>query len=245
VDEAAAIPSQILLSAITEHSNAVKFAVFSTTIHGYEGTGRGFEYKFKPLLKNNFKTVENLSLTQPIRWSNNDFLEADINNMLMTNAAISPLLEQQKISVNSDNVQFKTLSSQQLIAQPDKLNALFGLLVNAHYRTTPNDLRNMLDGPNMHIFCLEYKGNIIGALLLAAEGKISPGLAEQIWQGRRRPKGHLLPQSLLAHSGFKQAGNFSYGRVVRIAINPELQHQGLGSLLLNKVPTNLVSRTRP
>jgi len=254
VDEAAAIPSQMLLPLLAETKLAAtsyryELVVFSTTIHGYEGTGRGFEYKFKPMLDRAlgkvFDSVTNLSLTQPIRWAADDFLEADINQLLMINAQVPALrykslpyknkntFEHKGIS-NSDNVSFNSLTPESLIKQTDKLASLFGLLVNAHYRTTPNDLRNMLDGPNMKIFSLEYQGEIIGAMLLAKEGKLNSELAEQIWQGRRRPKGHLLPQSLIAHSGFKQAGDYRYARVVRIAIHPELQNQGLGSLMLEK-----------
>lgn len=237
VDEAAAIPSQMLLPVLSKNTEQAKcaFVVFATTIHGYEGTGRGFEYKFKPLLAKTFDAVTHLSLSQPIRWSEHDFLEADINKLLMINTQLPTLTQKDKLSINSENVSFTLLSSPELIKQTDKLASIFGLLVNAHYRTTPNDLRNMLDGPNMKIFSLQYNGVIIGAVLLAAEGKIESELTEQIWQGRRRPKGHLLPQSLIAHSGFKQAGEYRYGRIVRIAIHPDLQGKGFGSVLLNNV----------
>ena len=246
VDEAAAIPSQLLLPLLSQENTQYNLVVFATTIHGYEGTGRGFEYKFKPLLKKStgkvFDGVTNLSLTQPIRWSVDDFLEQDINKLLMINAQASLLKFTDKSAINSDNVSFKLLTAKELINQSDRLNELFGLLVNAHYRTTPNDLRNMLDGPNMKIFSLDHQGEIVGAILLAEEGKLEPELAEQIWQGRRRPKGHLLPQSLIAHNGFKQAGNYRYGRVVRVAIHPELQDQGLGSLMLEKAKQALTKQ---
>jgi tRNA(Met) cytidine acetyltransferase len=247
VDEAAAIPSQMLLPLLSERNTQYGLVVFSTTIHGYEGTGRGFEYKFKPMLDKAlckvFDGVTNLSLTQPIRWSVDDFLEQDINQLLMINAQPSLLNFTNKSIINSDNVSFNLLTAKELINQSDRLNELFGLLVNAHYRTTPNDLRNMLDGPNMKIFSLEHQGEIVGAILLAEEGKLEPELAEQIWQGRRRPKGHLLPQSLITHSGFKQAGDYRYGRVVRIAIHPELQNQGLGSLMLDKAKQALTKES--
>ncbi|MFT6529318.1 MAG: tRNA(Met) cytidine acetyltransferase [Psychrosphaera sp.] len=237
VDEAAAIPSQMLLPLLSPKTaqSQCAFVVFATTVHGYEGTGRGFEYKFKPLVAKAFNQITNLSLSQPIRWSEHDCLEADINQLLLINTHL-PEFDRKNIKlINSENVSFSLLSSQDLINHSVKLEGVFGLLVNAHYRTTPNDLRNMLDGPNMQVFSLQYKGEIIGAVLLAEEGCIDPDLAEQIWQGRRRPKGHLLPQSLIAHSGFKRAGEYRYGRIVRIAIHPDLQNQGLGSLLLNKV----------
>ncbi|GHB71202.1 hypothetical protein GCM10008107_20900 [Psychrosphaera saromensis] len=241
VDEAAAIPTQMLLPLI-EKCNAV---VFATTIHGYEGTGRGFEYKFKPLLNRTFDDVKQLTMNQPIRWNEDDFLESDINRLLMINGQLPKLLKQNILS-KSENILFKTVTPEQLIKdasnQGSQLEQLFTLLVNAHYKTTPNDLRNLLDGPNIKIFCLEHDSKILGAVLLAEEGNLDPELAEKIWQGTRRPKGHLLPQSLLAHSGFKQAGKYKYGRIIRIAIHPELQGQGLGSLLLGKVKDALIKQ---
>jgi tRNA(Met) cytidine acetyltransferase len=241
VDEAAAIPTQMLLPLIKK----CNFAVFATTIHGYEGTGRGFEYKFKPLLNKTFDDVKQLTLNQPIRWNEDDFLESDINRLLMINGELANVSKQDIFS-KPENILFKIVTPEQLIKdaseQGNKLEQLFTLLVNAHYKTTPNDLRNLLDGPNIKIFCLEHDNKILGAVLLAEEGNLQPELAEKIWQGTRRPKGHLLPQSLLAHSGFKQAGKYKYGRIIRIAIHPELQGQGLGSLLLRKVKETVIKQ---
>lgn len=267
VDEAATIPVSLLTPLIEQKSNVV----FATTIHGYEGTGRGFEYKFKPLLKNTYNQVLALSLSQPIRWNNNDVLEDEINNLLMINANLVPVEPANKVALSqalakckngqllanefdylntskseipcprSENVSLVKLDPAELINQPKRLAALFALLVNAHYRTTPNDLRNLLDGANISLYVLEFQQQIVAAAVVAKEGNIPDHLAEQIWQGTRRPKGHLLPQSLIAHSGFKQAGTYTYGRVIRIAVHPELQNMGMGGLLLQGLKQTLAN----
>ena len=71
IDEAAAIPVQMLKPVIEHYPKAV----FATTVHGYEGTGRGFEYKLKPMLKARYQAITELSLSQPIRWYADDLLE--------------------------------------------------------------------------------------------------------------------------------------------------------------------------
>ena len=76
------------------------------------------------------------------------------------------------------------------------LRDLFGLLVLAHYRTTPFDLRQLLDGPNLDLFVLRYRGRILATALVAREGGFDTQMAHAIWSGDRRPRGHLLAQSL-------------------------------------------------
>ncbi len=228
VDEAAAIPIQMLKPIISKYSRAV----FATTVHGYEGTGRGFEYKLKPLLAKSYDQLTELTLSQPIRWYSDDFLEANVNRLLALDVNL-PVCKNKKISC----VSFSTWSSVQLRDDEQKLMQIFSLLVNAHYRTSPADLRQILDGPNISVVTLEMGTDTVAAALIGLEGALPDELTEQIWQGRRRPRGHLFPQSLIAHSGFKSSGKYSYNRIIRIATHPALQRQGLGSQLIEEIET--------
>ena len=47
VDEAAGVPVYLLEKLVKQYSRSV----FASTIHGYEGAGKGFTGKFLPLLK--------------------------------------------------------------------------------------------------------------------------------------------------------------------------------------------------
>ena len=229
IDEAAAIPIQMLKPVISHYNKLV----LSTTVHGYEGTGRGFEYKLKPLLQKTFPKLTNLTLSAPIRWCKEDLLER-ISNELLAMALSLPKLPDYQIGLLS-NISFSQYHAQQLIKSEQNLQAIFSLLVNAHYRTSPNDLRQMLDSPNMTVLCMDYDGVTVAAALVAKEGQLSPSLIESIWQGRRRPKGHLFPQSMIAHAGLKGFGEMFCHRVVRIAVHPKWQQHGLGSLFLDKI----------
>lgn len=104
--------------------------------------------------------------------------------------------------------------------------------MNAHYQTTPENKRWFVDDPSVTCVCLYEQKHLIGVALITAEGELPDDLAQQVMNGERRPRGHLLPQSLLAHEGLTGAGQFKYWRISRIAIAPHKQNQGYGSKLL-------------
>jgi tRNA(Met) cytidine acetyltransferase len=82
---------------------------------------------------------------------------------------------------------------------------------------------------------LEQGETLLGALLINQEGGFDNALAEAIYRGERRPRGHLLAQTLSFHGGCRQAASLEYARVMRIAVHPERQGHGLGSHLLAQV----------
>jgi tRNA(Met) cytidine acetyltransferase len=106
------------------------------------------------------------------------------------------------------------------------------LLVSAHYRTRPSDLRTLMDGANVRTFVLRQQGAILAVAMLAQEGGLPAELATAIVQGKRRPHGQVLAQSLAVHLNVQQALELSNWRVVRIAVHSQWQRQGLGRLLL-------------
>jgi tRNA(Met) cytidine acetyltransferase len=71
IDEAAAIPAPLLTQLLKHYSRLV----FTTTIAGYEGTGRSFEIRFKHSLETLCPGWQQYHIQQPIRFANNDPLE--------------------------------------------------------------------------------------------------------------------------------------------------------------------------
>ncbi len=130
---------------------------------------------------------------------------------------------------------FEQMDRDVLLQDETMLVELFGLLVLAHYRTSPDDLRYLLDGPNLRICILRYGKHVVATALVAREGGLLPELAQAIYEGRRRAHGHLMPQSLAVHAGFAEAPVLRADRVVRIAVHPALQRRRLGSKLLQHV----------
>lgn len=221
VDEAAAIPAAMLGQWLA----AFPRIAFATTVHGYEGSGRGFALRFQLRLEREAPAWRGFHLATPVRWAEGDPLERLVNMLLLLNAEPPPVDPQAPLWVKR---------WQQTLLGADKraLHAIFGLLVQAHYRTTPADLQRLLDAPGLRITTLMEKAHPQAVVVCADEGGFAPELAERVAQGERRLPGHLLAQSLAAHAGSRAALTARLRRVQRIAVHPERRREGLGRQLL-------------
>ena len=234
VDEAAAIPVNVLEQLSLNYSRVV----FSSTVHGYEGSGRGFDLRFKKRLDNIRPQWQEHLLHAPIRWSKGDPLEAVIAEGLLLNASI-PQFGEQTLSVDDKVVDtFKRLDSADILVSEENRQLLaqaFALLVNAHYQTEPSDLQTLLNETSQSLLLAMRNGEVVAACMLVVEGELQGDIAEEVYRSRRRLKGHLLPQSLACHYGYPELLANRFCRVVRIAVHPQLQRRGLGLKILDKV----------
>ncbi len=228
VDEAAGIPVPVLEALLRRYARIV----FSTTVHGYEGTGRGFDIRFRAVLDALAPRWRRLVLEQPVRYPRDDAVERLVFDLLLLDAAAAPAGQLAQASLST--VTCERLDRDGLVRDEQRLRQVFGLLVQAHYRTRPQDLRNLLDSPNVSVHVLLHQGQVVAAALMAREGGFDEATAEAVWQGRRRPRGHLLPQSLSAHMGVADAPLESMSRIMRIAVHPAATGRGLGRYLLRQ-----------
>ncbi len=227
VDEAAAIPLALLERILLHYPRVV----FASTVHGYEGSGRGFALRFGRLLDRRYPGWHALTLQQPVRWATTDPVEPWVFRLLLLDA--EPVAAEQ-FDLDAP-LTIERLDRAALARDEAGLRPLFGLLVLAHYRTRPLDLRHLLDGPNLSLFALRLGPHLAGVALVAEEGGFDSGLAEAVALGQRRPRGHLIPQSLAAHMGLVSAAERRCARISRIAIHPALQGRGLGRQLVTAV----------
>ena len=95
----------------------------------------------------------------------------------------------------------RSLEPQEWESDPARVASVYELLCAAHYRTSPLDLRRMMDAPGQHFAVADAGADIAGALWLVDEGGLSPELSRAVWAGSRRPRGNLVAQSLAAHGG--------------------------------------------
>ncbi len=229
VDEAAALPGPLLEALLRAHTRIA----FATTLHGYEGSGRGFAVRFERVLDTVTPHWRRLTLETPIRWAPGDPVEGFVFDALLLDAEAAA--DADVAGTNASDTSIAATDRDTLAADEATLRQVFGLLVLAHYRTTPGDLRNLLDGPNCRVWLAHSDGAVVGACLTADEGALDQGLAEAVARGERRSHGHLLPQTLTFHGFDATAASASGRRVVRIAVHPACQGRGLGSALVEHV----------
>lgn len=201
IDEAASLPLP-MLQQCCEYFDKV---VLTTTTQNYEGTGRGFELKLPKMLNKPFK---HWTLSEPLRWGENDPLENFVNELLL-------LQPQMGVCNTPLQVQF------------------YHLLASAHYKTTPTDLRRLFDG-EQQILHQEYQNEqLIGGMWAVNEGNLDENLTQAIWLGERRPQGNLLAQYLCFQGNLPQACQLRSVRISRIAVQPEWQNQCIGKRLIS------------
>lgn len=230
VDEAAAIPVPLLTSFLHNYPQCV----FATTVHGYEGTGRGFSLRFFKELNHYNSNWLKLNMKTPIRWADNDPLEEWMFDLLCLDAELADV----KLLGQLDNIEHKLITKKELFEQKDLLNEVFSLLVLAHYRTRPKDLKSLLDDENISLYITLNNKNVVAVALVIQEGGFSHTLSTLVYRGERRPQGHLLAQALTYHCGIEDAATLNYVRIMRVAVHPHFQQQGIGSALLNFIVEN-------
>lgn len=228
IDEAAQIPVPVLQRIVQQHPNT--HLIFATTARGYEGTGRGFLLRFVAWLSAQ-RPTRRFGLHQPIRWASGDPLERLVFDALLLDALPAPIAKD--TVVDADAVQAVVIDRARLTDA--RLRQFFGLMVHAHYRTTPGDLHRMLDAPNVRLHALIYRGDVIAATMVALEGDLPPDTADAIHWGRARVRGHALPETLASHAARPDAAQMTIVRSVRIAVHPALRRQGLGTRLITHV----------
>ncbi|MGC9459271.1 GNAT family N-acetyltransferase [Vibrio genomosp. F10] len=239
VDEAAAIPVPMLKTLVQRYHRLV----LSSTIHGYEGSGRGFSLKFIPWLKNERPGSSELHLKQPIRWQQHDPLELWHNTAFLLDAdcldiddididRIGALVAEQP---NLEALSLVKVEKSQLIGDPALLRRCFGLLVNAHYQTSPNDLFHLLGDNLTCLYVLMLKDECLGCMVTVEEGGLSREMVELIQQGKRRPPGQLVSVSIVNQLGIAKAALDKSLRIMRIAVHPAYQGINIGSLMLKQL----------
>ncbi|KAL6258606.1 hypothetical protein P5V15_010560 [Pogonomyrmex californicus] len=172
IDEAAAIPLPYVKAMFGPYLIFV-----SSTINGYEGTGRSLSLKLLQQLRTqtaglnshngknekeqNEKTLigrqlYELTLDESIRYKPGDPVEQWLCDLLCLNVTThAPILSGcpppdtcQLYYINRDTL-FSYHKASELFLQ-----RLMSLYVASHYKNTPNDLQMMSDAPAHHLFCL-------------------------------------------------------------------------------------------
>ncbi|CAL1535363.1 unnamed protein product [Lymnaea stagnalis] len=178
IDEAAAIPLPLVKSLLGPY-----LVFMSSTINGYEGTGRSLSLKLIQQLRQQTVTyggsvkeakmaanmgkkgadtsssgrvLHEVELKESIRYANGDPVEAWLNRLLCLDASSIPR------SVSGcplpANCQLYYVNRDTLFsyhpASEKFLHRVMALYVSSHYKNSPNDLQLLSDAPAHHIFVL-------------------------------------------------------------------------------------------
>lgn len=232
IDEAASIHLHKLERLLKRYPRIA----MATTVHGYEGTGRGFMLRFNLLLDKLTRGWRRVQLESPIRWAPHDPLEELINNILVLDAELPDIDPEDCIvgACRAEKVDPRILAENEQI-----LREIFSLLVLAHYKTRPKDLQQLLDNPNLKIYRLtldtQSRNKTAAVVILMDEHGLTKQQGNQIFTGNKRPPGHALAEILASQIGLPNAATLRMGRIMRIVVHPSLRRRGLGSQLIKTV----------
>ncbi|EGR27233.1 hypothetical protein IMG5_199740 [Ichthyophthirius multifiliis] len=251
IDEAAAIPLFYLNQFL---NNPLVF--LSSTINGYEGTGRSLSQELIKKLKTqtitnskNQRILKQITLQDPIRYSPNDPIEKWLNGLLCLEATDAVSLKE-KLPPSEDCELFlvnrDTLFSYKQSTETYLFN-LMSLFISSYYKNSPNDLQEISDSPSNSVFVLMQKiddknpkkglPDILCAIQVCIEGKISKE-AVQISQQQSensefKTYTDIIPYTITEEYQDNDFGKLSGIRIIKIATHPDAQRKGYGSKALS------------
>ncbi|XP_072031061.1 RNA cytidine acetyltransferase-like [Amphiura filiformis] len=178
IDEAAAIPLPLVKELLGPY-----LVFMSSTVNGYEGTGRSLSLKLIQQLRQQNATfgatsskhskvttttkseagssatgrvLHEVVLNESIRYSGGDAVEQWLNGLLCLDVTSVPRILSGCPVPNDCELYYinrDTLFSYHKASEMF-LQRLMSIYVAAHYKNTPNDLQLLSDAPAHHIFCL-------------------------------------------------------------------------------------------
>ncbi|KAH9610472.1 hypothetical protein KSS87_005313 [Heliosperma pusillum] len=246
IDEAAAIPLPIVKSLLGPY-----LVFISSTVNGYEGTGRSLSLKLLQQLEEQSQMSKNsdssfsgrlfkkIELTESIRYGSGDPIESWLNGLLCLDVAnyipnisrLPPPGDCDLYYVNRDTL-FSYHKDSELFLQ--RMMALF---VASHYKNSPNDLQLMADAPAHHLFVLlgpvdeskNHLPDILCVVQVCLEGEISSDSAKISLRDGRSPHGDQIPWKFCQQFLDTNFPTLSGARIVRIASHPSAMRLGYGS----------------
>jgi N-acetyltransferase 10 len=256
IDEAAAIPLPLVRNLVGPY-----LVFLASTINGYEGTGRSLSLKLiqqlrestQPLLSKDIKeaavsgsstkkptyaappkvrTLREVKLDAPIRYSVGDKIEQWLNALLCLDATVSPHAALHGTPHPSQCELFYVSRDTLFSYHPASeafLQRMLALYVASHYKNQPNDLQLMSDAPAHHLFVLlppitddeTHLPEPLVVLQVALEGNINKQAILDGLQRGLRAGGDLIPWLVAQQFQEGKFAMMSGVRIVRIATHPD------------------------
>lgn len=268
IDEAAAIPLPLVKKLMGPY-----LVFMASTINGYEGTGRSLSLKLIQQLREqtrptvtkaepasasagpskagsggrggsgHARSLREIKLEEPIRYSPGDQVEKWLNHLLCLDATVVSKAAQgcphpsqcELYYVNRDTL-FSYHAASEVFLQ-----RMMALYVASHYKNSPNDLQMLSDAPAHHLFVLlpplkEDDTSLPDPLVViqvALEGNISrDAIMKELSHSGTRSAGDMIPWVIAQQFQDNDFAQLSGARVVRIATHPDYARMGYGARAL-------------
>lgn len=178
------------------------------------------------------RTLREIKLETPIRYSAGDGIEKWLNGLLCLDATILPKANVQGCPLPAACELFYVSRDTLFSYHPASevfLQRMMALYVASHYKNQPNDLQLLSDAPAHHLFVLlppikddeSHLPEPLVVLQVALEGNISKDvIMDGIGRGVRAG-GDMIPWLVAQQFQENRFGMLSGARVVRIACHPD------------------------
>ncbi|KAL0234112.1 hypothetical protein PCE1_001150 [Barthelona sp. PCE] len=247
IDEAAAIPLDTVRSMFEGNMGMV---FMSSTVVGYEGTGRSLSLKLVEKMKNPKRRspffgrpLMTIEMKDPIRYGTNDAVERWLHSVLCldtTNGKEKPESLPNAESCLLYEINRDTLFSGKKSAEAF-LKKCWNILVSSHYRNSPNDLQLLSDSPTQRLFALMAPmqpgvaelPTIICVIQVSIEGRIQQKDVHNRLAHGEQAAGDMIPWMISSQFTAYDFPELLGARVIRIATHPNYQGKGYGSRALS------------
>ncbi len=242
VDESAGVPIPVLTSILTTS----KGVIYSSTVHGYEGAGRNFSIRFLNSLRSmKGLNIFEIELVEPIRYSENDPIEAWLYDTLLLDAETEDLSRKDLQEIQSLSVKLEKADLDQWFLdknQESNLKKFVGVYIYAHYRNNPNDVAMLADSPHHEAWVLKTSSEkIVNAIQTAQEGSLDKNTIEEMIKGLDLP-GNIIPSMTTRYFQDSEFPKLKGLRIVRIATHPKVMSMGLGSKAIHFLIEKAIKR---
>ncbi|KAF8632043.1 hypothetical protein AX15_002085 [Amanita polypyramis BW_CC] len=190
------------------------------------------------------RTLREIKLETPIRYSAGDRIEKWLNSLLCLDATIVPKALGSHGCPHPSQCELYYVSRDTLFSYHPAselfLQRIMALYVASHYKNQPNDLQLMSDAPAHHLFVLlpplkddeSQLPEPLVVLQVALEGSISKqAILDGLGRGMRAG-GDMIPWLISQQFQETRFGMLSGARIVRVACHPDYANMGYGSRAL-------------
>ncbi|KAH7106917.1 DUF699-domain-containing protein [Auriculariales sp. MPI-PUGE-AT-0066] len=190
------------------------------------------------------RTLREIKLEVPIRYSSGDNVEKWLNSLLCLDATVATSNKFAQGCPHPSKCELFYVSRDTLFSYHPAselfLQRMMSLYVASHYKNQPNDLQLMSDAPAHHLFVLlppikddeSILPEPLAVLQVALEGNISKQVIMDGLARGTRGGGDMIPWIVTQQFQETKFGLLSGARVVRIAVHPDYASMGYGSRAL-------------